>query len=90
MTTNPTAPEITYPCEVPIKAMGLAHAYFDRIIIEIVRRHVPDVDESTLRSRPSSNGKYVSVTVTITADSRAQLEAIYLDLKACEQVLMTL
>jgi uncharacterized protein len=90
MTTNPSQPEITYPCEVPIKAMGLAHVNFDRVIVEIVRRHAPDVDESTVRSRPSANGKYVSITVTITADSRAQLEAIYLDLKACEQVLMTL
>jgi len=90
MTTNTTPPAITYPCEVPIKAMGLAHVNFDLVIVEIVRRHVPNVDENALRTRPSSNGKYVSVTVTIMADSRAQLEAIYLDLKACEQVLMTL
>jgi len=90
MTTNTTPPAITYPCEVPIKAMGLAHGNFDLVIVEIVRRHVPEVDESTVRTRPSANGKYVSVTVTITADSRAQLEAIYLDLKACEHVLMTL
>ena len=90
MTTNPTPPEIIYPCEVPIKAMGLAHDNFAQRVVEIVRRHVPDLDESTLRTRPSANGKYVSVTVDITALSRAQLEAIYLNLKACEQVLMTL
>ena len=87
--TNPT-PAITYPCEVPIKAMGLAHDNFSQVIIEIVRCHVPDLDTSIVTTRPSPNGKYISITVTIMADSRAQLEAIYLDLKACEQVLMTL
>ena len=90
MTSNPTPAEITYPCEVPIKAMGLAHEHFCSVIVEIVRRHAPDADAGTVATRPSSNGKYVSVTVTITANSRAQLEAIYLDLNACEQVLMTL
>ena len=90
MTINPNPPEITYPCEVPIKAMGLAHDNFAVLVIEIVRPHVPDLDEGMVRTRPSPNGKYVSITVTIMANSRAQLEAIYLDLKACEQVLMTL
>lgn len=90
MTTNPAPPEITYPCEVPIKAMGLAHDNFEKIIVGIVRRHVLDLDAGAVTTRPSPNGKYISVTVTIMAGSRAQLEAIYLDLKACEQVLMTL
>lgn len=90
MTTNPTEPEIVYPCEAPIKAMGLAHDNFNQLIVEIVRRHVPHLDVTLVTTRPSTNGKYVSITVPILADSRAQLEAIYLDLKACEQVLMTL
>lgn len=90
MTTNPAPPEITYPYEVPIKAMGLAHDNFEKTIVGIVSRHVPDLDAGAVTTRPSLNGKYISVTVTIMAGSRAQLEAIYLDLKACEQVLMTL
>ncbi len=88
MTTTP--PEITYPCEVPIKAMGLADDNLDTLVIEIVRRHIHDVDSRHVTTRPSANGKYVSVTVNITATSRAQLEAIYLELKECERVLMTL
>ena len=90
MTTNPAEPEIVYPCEVPIKAMGLTRDDFNQLIVEIVRRHVPNLDVNLITTRPSANGKYVSITVPILADSRAQLEAIYLDLKACEQVLMTL
>lgn len=87
--TNPT-PSITYPCEVPIKAMGLAGDDFAQLVVEIVRHHVPDIDTNMIATRPSANGKYISVTVTILADSRVQLEAIYRDLKACERVLMTL
>ena len=87
--THPT-PSITYPYEVPIKAMGLSCDDFAQLIIEIVRCHVPELDTNLVTTRPSPNGKYISVTVTIMADSRAQLEAIYLDLKACEQVLMRL
>jgi len=81
---------IKYPCEFPIKAMGLASESLHLTILDIVQRHAPDADHSTLKSRPSSNGKYVSVTVTITALNRAQLDAIYTDLTACEQVLMSL
>jgi len=83
-------PSMEFPCEFPIKAMGLASETLHITVLEIVQRHAPETDKHALKSRPSSNGKYVSVTITITAKSRAQLDAIYLDLTACEQVLMAL
>jgi len=81
---------IQFPCEFPIKAMGLATAEFDMTIVEIVRRHAPDLGEGAVTSRPSTNGKYVSITVTVRAQSQTQLDAIYMDLTACEQVLWAL
>lgn len=89
-THNTPASAIDYPCEFPIKAMGLASASLHLAILDIVQRHAPEADDSMLKSRPSSNGKYLSVTVTITAQSREQLDAIYTDLTACELVLMAL
>ena len=89
-TNNGEESAIKYPCEFPIKAMGLASESLHLTILDIVQRHAPDADHSTLKSRPSSNGKYVSVTITITALNRAQLDAIYTDLTACDQVLMSL
>jgi len=83
-------PTMEFPCEFPIKAMGLASEALHITVLEIVQRHAPEADEHALKSRPSSNGKYVSVTVTINAKSRAQLDAIYLDLSACKRVLMAL
>jgi len=83
-------PTMEFPCEFPIKAMGLASETLHMEVLEIVQRHAPETGKHALKSRPSSNGKYVSVTITISAKSRTQLDAIYLDLTACEQVLMAL
>jgi len=81
---------LKFPCEFPIKIMGLASEEFDLLAVTIVRRHTPDLAEGAVKTRPSKNGKYISVTVTIQATSRAQLDAIYEELTACEHVLMAL
>ncbi|MEE8378975.1 MAG: DUF493 domain-containing protein [Gammaproteobacteria bacterium] len=80
----------SFPCDFPIKAMGLATGNFEITVLEIVRRHAPDLAEDAIKIRPSSNEKYLAVTVTIRAQSRKQLDAIYIDLTACEHVLMAL
>ncbi len=80
----------SFPCDFPIKAMGLASGNFEITVLEIVRRHAPNLTEDASRSRPSSNGKYLAVTVTIQAENKKQLDAIYMDLTACEHVLMAL
>ncbi|NOX77146.1 MAG: DUF493 domain-containing protein [Gammaproteobacteria bacterium] len=85
-----TKPAMEFPCEFPIKAMGLASETLHVTVLKIVQLHAPEADHAALKSRPSANGKYVSVTVTINAISRAQLDAIYRELTACKQVLMAL
>ncbi len=79
-----------FPCNFPIKAMGLASQELEPIILQIVQRHAPEASESALHKRESSNGKYLSVTVTILATSRAQLDAIYMELTAHDSILMAL
>ena len=88
--SSPDQSPLKFPCSFPIKAMGLASANFDAVVVGIVRHHAPDVAEAAVAVRPSAGGKYLAVTVTIQARSRAQLDAIYHDLVACEQVLMAL
>jgi putative lipoic acid-binding regulatory protein len=75
-----------FPCSFPIKAMGKAGEDFDTLVVEIVRRHAPDLNEGSVRLRESSGGKWVSVTVLIEAKSKAQLDAIYRELSAHERV----
>ncbi len=81
---------LKFPCEFSIKAMGRAEPGFDLLVVEMVRNHVPDLHEGAVKSRPSKGGKWVSVTVTIQASSKDQLDAIYLDLTAHEKVVMAL
>ena len=81
---------LEFPCQFPIKAMGLATDDFDALVVGIIRRHVPDLGEGAVKSRASSNGKYVSVTVTITAESKDQLDRIYVDLTRHERVMTVL
>ncbi|MDH5191216.1 MAG: DUF493 domain-containing protein [Gammaproteobacteria bacterium] len=81
---------IDFPCSFPIKAMGLDCLEFDMLVYSIVHKHAPDVGEGAIKTRKSTKGKYVSVTITINAQSREQLDNIYQDLSNCEKVLMAL
>lgn len=88
-TTGDQSP-LQFPCEFPIKAVGHNNAQFKEVIIQIVQRHASDLDCSLVRATTSHAGKYQSVTVTVNATSRAQLDAIYQDLCDCVQVIMAL
>lgn len=88
MEAQPTALE--FPCDFPIKAMGLAADDFDALVVTLVGRHIADLREGAVSIRPSSNGKYLSVTVVVRAESQAQLDAIYRELTGHERVLMAL
>lgn len=81
---------LEFPCDFPIKAMGLADDRFEALVVSLVRKHAPDLGEGAVRSVDSKGGKYLSVTVIVRATSREQLDNIYRELTACEQVLMAL
>ena len=81
---------LKFPCDFSIKAMGKAEPGFDLLVLELIRKHAPDIHEGAVRSRPSKGGKWVSITVTLRAESKSQLDAIYMDLTAHEQIVMAL
>ena len=80
---------LQFPCEFPIKVMGLNREMFQSTIRAIIRKHV-DSDEIRYANQPSSGDKYISVTATFTARSKEQLDALYQELNDNELVLMTL
>jgi putative lipoic acid-binding regulatory protein len=90
MTDSSDESPLKFPCEFPVKVMGKTGENFEVYVIEIFRRHVPDLDEGLITQRESQGGKYISVTVTIQAQSRKQLDAIYQELSDSKQVLMAL
>jgi putative lipoic acid-binding regulatory protein len=89
-TDPPNDSAFQFPCDFPVKAMGRSSELLATIVLDIVHRHAPDTRAETLRHRPSANGKYTSITITVKARSRKQLDAIYLDLNASEYIVMTL
>ena len=68
---------IEYPSKVPIKVMGLRADGYVTALTHIAKQFDPSFDASTIELRESSGGKYLGVTITITATSREQLDEIY-------------
>ncbi len=81
---------LEFPCEFAVKAMGLNEPGFHETVVQIVRKHCHDLGEGCSKTRPSKNGKWLAVTVTINATSKTQLDAIYMDLTAHRSVTMSL
>ena len=79
-----------FPCQFPIKILGLKSKGFDSTVLEIVGRHATDIKPASINNRLSKGGKYISITVTITARSQNQLDNIYQELSDCQEVLMAL
>jgi putative lipoic acid-binding regulatory protein len=81
---------LTFPCAFPIKIMGRTQDGFAQAIVDVVQRHAPDYDPRTLEMRASTAGRYLSLTCTINAVSRDQLDDLYRELSAHPMVTMVL
>ena len=81
---------LEFPCDFPIKMMGRDTPEFHDTARALVERHTGPLDDSAIQTAQSRNGRFVSITVTINAHSQHQLDDIYRDLTANEDVLMAL
>jgi len=88
--TQQEPPKIEFPCSYPIKVLGRSSEQLHPAVIEIVERHAPGFDTSTMTMRASSGGKFLSITVIIEATGKAQLEALHQDLMATGLVKMVM
>jgi uncharacterized protein len=79
---------IEYPSDFPIKIMGVMQDAFAQTMLELVSQHDPEFHVGKMEMRPSSKGTYLSVTVTIRAVNRAQIDALYLALTSHPMVKM--
>ncbi len=73
---------LEFPCDFPIKIMGGNRDGFAQAVLEVVRRHAPDFDGATMEMRASKGGNYLSLTCTVRATSKAQLDALYRELSS--------
>jgi putative lipoic acid-binding regulatory protein len=88
--TKPAVFPRLYPCEFPVKIIGIPCAEFEADVLSILRMYAGDVEEKDFSRRSSAGGKYLSLTVRIVARSREHLEQLYAELNAREKVIMVL
>lgn len=81
---------IKYPLDFPIKIMGESHDQFAQTVVDIVLRHAPDFDAALTEMKRSKNGNYLSVTCTVRATSRKQLDDLYRELTGHPMVKLVL
>ncbi|MDG1461996.1 MAG: DUF493 domain-containing protein [Gammaproteobacteria bacterium] len=81
---------LEFPCQFPIKIMARAEIDLQPLIMELVVPHAGEINASDINMRPSKNGNFIAVTITITATSKAQLDTIYQALTDSEDVLISL
>ena len=81
---------LEFPCDFPIKIMGKASDEFRSLALGIVAQHFGEIQPERVEERPSKGGRYLSITCTVRAESKAQIDACYTDLTACQQVLVAL
>ena len=95
--STPTPPEvprqeslIEYPSQFPIKVMGQKAEGLVHAISLIAQQFDPAFDASTIELRESKGGKYLGITITVTATSREQLDELYRTLSSHPMVKVVL
>lgn len=81
---------LEFPCDFPIKIMGRDTAEFHVIARALVEKHAGPIADGAIRRSLSSRGRFVSITFTVNAHSKEQLDAIYREVTSHEDVLVAL
>jgi uncharacterized protein len=79
-------PRLVFPCEFPLKVIGVNEDGFADYAVEVVQRHVPDLDHRSISHTVSEGGKYMSVSFMFIAKSREQVDNLYIELTASKRV----
>lgn len=84
-------PKIEFPCsDYPIKVLGDADHEMHTFVLDIMERHAPGFDQTRVTISESSNGRFQSLTIWITATGEQQLSAINQDLRTSKKVRMVM
>ncbi|MFV8783522.1 YbeD family protein [Microbulbifer sp. SA54] len=91
MTQEQQPPKIEFPCvDYMVKVVRESDDEVHEFVMEVMRRHAPELDEAKMKHTPSRNGRFTSVTFFILATGEPQLKALFEELKAHPRVHMVL
>jgi putative lipoic acid-binding regulatory protein len=79
---------LDFPVDFPIKVMGRTQPGFAQAILEVVQTHATDFRAETVEIRASREARYLSLTFTVRATSREQLDTLYREL--CDHPMVTM
>lgn len=83
-------PLLTFPARFPIKVMGKNTPDFQALVLEVASRLIPQEKLLKIEEKPSSNGRYLGITVTAIFDAQAEIDAVYQALSQNPHVIMAL
>jgi putative lipoic acid-binding regulatory protein len=81
---------LEFPCDFPIKIMGRESAEFQALARALVEKHTGPLADEAIVTALSRNSAFVSITVTVVAESKQQLDDIYREVTSHDAVLMAL
>ena len=79
-----------FPCNFPVKIIGINTEQFLDEIKKIVLTHFPDFKEEHLRHKLSDKNNYLAITVTVIAVNQEMLDLFYRELTQHPNVKMVL
>ena len=88
--TEQDPPQITFPCEYPIKVILENEPEAHDQVIAVFRQLSPEFTSDRVTEQPSAKGKYVSIRVQFWALSENQLQKLFGELKTISAVRMVL
>jgi putative lipoic acid-binding regulatory protein len=83
-------PTIEFPCEYPIKVIGIASTEFRQSVVRILKSFDGRLSDQAIAVQPSAKGKYESIKVTLTATSESMLVNLFAELKTLPDLKMVL
>jgi putative lipoic acid-binding regulatory protein len=81
---------IQFPCDFTIKVMGKTNSDFEKIVIATVQEHFPETSAAGIQKKLSKDNNYLSLSITVYAESKPQLDSLYKALSSNPLVLMVL
>lgn len=86
-----TPPEtlLTFPCDFTIKVFGIDNDQYKPAVLAIINKYTK-ANDANIVARPSENGKYLALSITLHIDSKEQLDNIYRELSSSPQIIMAL
>ena len=81
---------LEFPCDFPVKIMGRESSEFHVLARTLVEKHTGRLADDAIRTSLSRNGRFVSITITVNAQSQQQLDDIYREVTSHEDILMAL